>query len=100
MNAQSDYPTFPITLLPKKLIKVVLEKVDWRTLYNLRLVSKFFNTMIQENFNSFDKPKVNELYIDSSHRVADGMTWVKYSIRCELGEKKLKRLYSNEDEVR
>uniref|UniRef100_A0A0K0G1V4 F-box domain-containing protein n=1 Tax=Strongyloides venezuelensis TaxID=75913 RepID=A0A0K0G1V4_STRVS len=97
MDTESEYPTFPLTLLPNEIIKVVLEKVDWATLYNFRLVSKFFNAMILKDFNRFNKPKMNEFKVYSQYE-NNGMIKIRYFIICELGMKKLERSYSNEAE--
>lgn len=66
MFSINNYSKFPITSLPPEVIKMILQKVDWKTIYNLRLVSKYFNSFILTNLDTLPKPIMTSLSISSS----------------------------------
>uniref|UniRef100_A0A0K0EPT7 F-box domain-containing protein n=1 Tax=Strongyloides stercoralis TaxID=6248 RepID=A0A0K0EPT7_STRER len=67
MESHNDISLFPFELLPNEILKIVLKKVDWKTIYNLRLVSKFYDNFIKYNLSALPKPKMEELTIKSTY---------------------------------
>ncbi|CEF64778.1 F-box domain-containing protein [Strongyloides ratti] len=73
---------FPIMLLPNEVIKLILKNVDWKTIYNIRLASKFFNSFVKTNLVSFPKPKMKILNISSFYNTNDTLK-IYFSFFCE-----------------
>uniref|UniRef100_A0A0N5BBI0 F-box domain-containing protein n=1 Tax=Strongyloides papillosus TaxID=174720 RepID=A0A0N5BBI0_STREA len=66
-NTESYYLKFSLTSLPDEIVKFVLEKLDWKTIYNLRLASKYLNAIILKDFYRFAKSEMRHLYIKSTN---------------------------------
>lgn len=65
MFAQDDSSNFFITSLPNEVLKLILQNVNWKTIYNIRLVSRFFNLFVLTNLDSLPKPRLMGLNISS-----------------------------------
>uniref|UniRef100_A0A0K0EUQ0 F-box domain-containing protein n=1 Tax=Strongyloides venezuelensis TaxID=75913 RepID=A0A0K0EUQ0_STRVS len=81
MEHERNTSTFILQLLPSEILKFVLNKVDWKTIYNLRLVSRFYNNFIKHNLYSLPKPKMEELTIKSIYTKYG--TKIKFYCTCE-----------------
>uniref|UniRef100_A0A0N5BC98 F-box domain-containing protein n=1 Tax=Strongyloides papillosus TaxID=174720 RepID=A0A0N5BC98_STREA len=97
-NNESDYIQFPLTLLQDKIVKLVLEKHNWQTIYQLRLSSRYFNAMIVKDTDRFAKRAMRYLFVKST---IDGNSVMKadYFTGCELKNFRLERIYSDNHEV-
>uniref|UniRef100_A0A0K0FZF2 F-box domain-containing protein n=1 Tax=Strongyloides venezuelensis TaxID=75913 RepID=A0A0K0FZF2_STRVS len=68
--------------LPNEVIKLILKNVDWRTLYKVKLVSKFFDTLVNSNLDFFQKPKMKMLNMSSFYNKEDTLE-IYCSFFCE-----------------
>ncbi|CEF62206.1 F-box domain-containing protein [Strongyloides ratti] len=77
MSSNNIISNFSITSLPSEVIKIILQNTDWKTIYNMRLVSKFFNSLILTNFESLPKPLMTGLSISSTTKL-DGTMYIEF----------------------
>ncbi|CEF62002.1 F-box domain-containing protein [Strongyloides ratti] len=61
------YNNFEVSFssLPSEILCIILKQVDWKTIYNVKALSKFFYTFVAKNLDSLPKPKVREFEISS-----------------------------------
>uniref|UniRef100_A0A0K0EA22 F-box domain-containing protein n=1 Tax=Strongyloides stercoralis TaxID=6248 RepID=A0A0K0EA22_STRER len=79
MFSQDNSSSFFITSLPNEVLKIILQAVNWKTIYNIRLVSKFFNSFVIRHMDSLPKPRLMGLNI-SSFELNDGTIICSYKL--------------------
>uniref|UniRef100_A0A0K0E8D5 F-box domain-containing protein n=1 Tax=Strongyloides stercoralis TaxID=6248 RepID=A0A0K0E8D5_STRER len=92
MTCGNNNSSFPITLLPNEILKIVLKKVDWKTIISLRLTSTFFNNFIMKNLFSLPKPKMIEFKIKSFYET-DNKIKVSLLFNCEYNLMNVNDIY-------
>uniref|UniRef100_A0A0N5BYW1 F-box domain-containing protein n=1 Tax=Strongyloides papillosus TaxID=174720 RepID=A0A0N5BYW1_STREA len=77
MISDNNNSNTSITSLPSEIVRMVLQKVDWKTIHNIRLVSKFFNDFVSSNIDNLPKPMMTSLSISSTHN-PDGKMYIEF----------------------
>uniref|UniRef100_A0A0N5CFK2 F-box domain-containing protein n=1 Tax=Strongyloides papillosus TaxID=174720 RepID=A0A0N5CFK2_STREA len=99
MFSNNDTFVFPIMYLPNEVIRLILKNVDWRTLYKVKLVSKFFDTFVKSNLDFLQKPKMKILNMSSFYNKENTLE-IYFSFFCEDKFINLERFSIPVDEIR
>uniref|UniRef100_A0A0K0E0F7 F-box domain-containing protein n=1 Tax=Strongyloides stercoralis TaxID=6248 RepID=A0A0K0E0F7_STRER len=61
------YNNFEVSIssLPSEILCIILKQVDWKTIYRVKAISKYFYTFVGKHLDSLPKPKVREFEISS-----------------------------------
>uniref|UniRef100_A0A0N5B998 F-box domain-containing protein n=1 Tax=Strongyloides papillosus TaxID=174720 RepID=A0A0N5B998_STREA len=74
--------TFPIDSLPGDVLLVILRKLEWGDIYNIRLTTKYLNFFVVENYERLPKSEAIEIKISSCYRENEPFKRVEFSCIC------------------